>query len=58
MQQEVAHYKQFKAVLEQIVEVNEAICGARPVSALAGTPPEAEPKRASSRSSRWTSPPR
>ena len=59
VQQEVAHYRQFKAVLEQIVEVNEAICDARPVSALAGTPPEAEPKkRGSSRSSRRTSPPR
>ena len=58
VQQEVAHYKQFKAVLEQIVEVNEAICDARQVSALAWTPPRAEPKRASSRSSRWTSPPR
>ena len=45
VQQEVARYKQFKAVVDQIVEVNEAICDARPVSALAGTPPEAESKK-------------
>ncbi|MHB1639639.1 MAG: DUF6788 family protein [Candidatus Dormibacteria bacterium] len=57
VQQEVAHYKQFKTVIDQIVEVNEQICDARPVSALAGTPPEAESKkRGSSRSSRRTSP--
>ena len=59
VQQEVAHYKQFKAVIDQIVEVNEQICDARPVSALAGTAPEAESKkRGSSHGSRRTSPPR
>lgn len=59
VQQEVARYKEFKAVLEQIVEVNEQICEARPVSALAGTlPQERSKKKGSSRSSRRSSPPR
>ncbi|MHB1527324.1 MAG: DUF6788 family protein [Candidatus Dormibacteria bacterium] len=59
VQQEVAHYKQFKAVLDQIVEVNEQICEARPVSALAGTlPQEGSKKRGSSQSSKRSSPPR
>jgi len=45
VQQEVAHYKQFKAVVDQIVEVNEKICEARPVSALAGTLPQEGSKK-------------
>lgn len=32
---EVARYKRFKAIVGEIVEVNEAICAARPVSPLA-----------------------
>ena len=61
VQQEVAHYKQFKAVIDQIVEVNEQICETRPVAALAADQPPAETegkKKGSSRSSRRTSPPR
>ena len=61
VQQEVAHYKQFKAVIDQIVEVNEQICEARPIAPLASDQPPAEAegkKRGSSRSSRRTSPSR
>ncbi|MHB8188749.1 MAG: DUF6788 family protein [Dermatophilaceae bacterium] len=38
---EVANYKRFKQIVVQIVEVNEAICEARPISAFAddGQPP-------------------
>jgi hypothetical protein len=36
---ELANYKQFAAVSGQIVEVNEAICEARPVTSAAGGPP-------------------
>jgi Family of unknown function (DUF6788) len=36
---ELANYKQFAALSEQIVEVNEAICEARPVMPDAGEPP-------------------
>lgn len=32
---EVANYKRFKAVVEELIEVNEAICRARPASPLA-----------------------
>jgi hypothetical protein len=35
---ELANYKQFAALSEQIVEVNEAICEARPVTPPAGDP--------------------
>ncbi len=37
---ELANYKQFAALNEQIVEVNEAICEARPVAGPAGEPRE------------------
>ena len=36
---ELAAYKEFTALSEQIVEVNEAICEARPVTPSAGQPP-------------------
>jgi len=58
---EVGSYKRFKAVVGQIVEVNEAICEARLVSPLAdaevaiGAEPE---KRGSSRTSGRSSPAR
>jgi len=59
---EVANYKTFVSQVEQIVEVNEAICEARPVSPLggdheddAGTDPE---KGGSSRRSRRASLPK
>jgi Family of unknown function (DUF6788) len=42
VRREIANYKQFMAVTEQIVEVSEAICEARPVSPAAadgGAPP-------------------
>lgn len=58
---EVANYRRFVAISEQIVEVNERICEARPVAALAADQPPAEAegkKKGSSRSSRRTSPPR
>jgi hypothetical protein len=40
VRQEVANYKEFVAVSEQIVEVSEAICKARPVAGSAPQPPE------------------
>ena len=36
---EVANYKRFKAIVGEIVEVNEAICEARPASPLAEAGP-------------------
>jgi hypothetical protein len=59
VRRELATYQEFVAVSEQIVEVSEAICEARPVSPLAdgGSPPEAE-KGGSTASSRRSSPPR
>jgi hypothetical protein len=51
---EVASYRRFKAIVGELVEVNEAICDARAVSPLAdqrAAPPEAE-KGGSSASSR------
>lgn len=37
---ELANYREFAALSGQIVEVNEAICEARPVVPSAGEPPE------------------
>ena len=58
---EVANYKLFKQIVGEIVEVSEAICGARPVVPLAddGQPPTqpAGEKGGSSPSSRRSSPP-
>ena len=57
---EVANYREFLVVSEQIVEVSEAICEARPVAAAAGEPPE-EPsgeRGGSPRRSRRRRPPR
>ncbi len=61
VQREVANYKRFRGLVEEIVEVNEQICEARPIAPLAADQPPAEAegkKRGSSRSSRRTSPPR
>jgi Family of unknown function (DUF6788) len=57
---ELANYQRFAELSEQIVEVNEAICEARPPGASAPAPP-AEPdgeKGGSTRRSRRSSPPR
>ena len=40
---EVANYREFTALTEQIVEVSEAICEARPAAAAASQPPEEPP---------------
>jgi Family of unknown function (DUF6788) len=57
---ELANYKQFAALSEQIVEVNEAICEARPVTSAAGEPPAgpAGERGGSGPRSRRRSPPR
>ncbi len=58
---EVANYKRFQSTVAEIVEVNEAICDARPVLPAAGEPPEAvrgAEKGGSARTSRRRSPPR
>jgi hypothetical protein len=60
VRREVANYKEFLAVSEQIVEVSEAICEVRPAAAAAGEPPE-EPsgeRGGSARHSRRRPPPR
>jgi hypothetical protein len=63
VRQELAGYQQFAALTGQIVEVNEAICEARPAAApAAGDPPgQQEPdgeKGGSGRGSRRRRPPR
>jgi hypothetical protein len=57
---ELANYKEFTALAEQIVEVNEAICEARPVTSAAPVSPAgpAGEKGGSARRSRRRSPPR
>jgi hypothetical protein len=58
VRREVARYQEFTALTEQIVEVNEAICEARPVAEPAGTGPpgQGEEKGGSSPSSGPSSP--
>ena len=63
IRRELAGYQQFAALTEQIVEVNEAICEARPAAAAAaGDPPgQQEPdgeKGGSGHGSRRRRPPR
>ena len=56
---ELANYGRFKAIVGEIVEINEAICEARPVSPLAEDAPQTKAgaeKRGSSRTSRRRSP--
>jgi hypothetical protein len=57
---ELANYRQFAVLSEQIVEVSEAICEARPVTPAAGEPPAAPAgeRGGSARRSRRRSPPR
>lgn len=60
---EVANYQRFKQIVGQIVEVSEAICEARPISAIADaegqTPTEPVGERGgSSARSRRSSPPK
>jgi hypothetical protein len=58
---ELENYQQFAALAEQIAEVSEAICDARPVPAQAGAAPDPEGQKKGSagrspRSSRRTPP--
>jgi hypothetical protein len=58
---EIANYKQFMAQVDEIVEVNEAICETKPVSPMADEAPLSvggAEKRGSTRSSKRNSPPR
>jgi hypothetical protein len=56
---ELENYQQFAALAEEIAEVSEAICEARPVPARAGQAPEPEgQKRGSAASLRPSSQPR
>lgn len=57
---EVDGHRRFVALIQEIVEVNEAICEARPVTPLAGEPPAGAgaEKRGSSRTSGRSSPAR
>ena len=54
---EVAEHQRFAALVEEVTEVSEAICAARPVAGQAAPPPADGEKGGSRRSSR-TSPPR
>ena len=61
VREELANNKDFVAISEQIAEVNEVICEARPISSLAEDAPPAGPgveKRGSTPSSRRPSLPR
>jgi hypothetical protein len=63
VRREVANYKEFVAVTEQIVQVNEAICEARPVwppgaAGDDGAPPPGGEKGGSARASRRRRPQR
>jgi hypothetical protein len=61
VRRELAGYQRFTALSEQIVEVNEAICEARPAEPAAGQGPPAgtgAEKGGSARRSRRSSPPR
>ena len=64
VRRELENYRQFVAVTEQIVQVNEAICEARPAlspavgDGEAGAPPEGGEKRGSARRSRRRRPQR
>jgi hypothetical protein len=57
---EVANYKRFRGLVQEIVEVNERICAARPVSLPAADQPPGEGgnERGSPSRSKRTSPPR
>jgi hypothetical protein len=60
---ELENYQRFAALAEEIAEVSEAICEARPVPAAAGQAPEPEGQKRGSaarspRSSRRRQPPR
>ena len=58
-EREVAEYERFRALVEQVTEVNEAICEARPLVRPAGGPPPPEGERGGSvRRSRRRPPPR
>jgi hypothetical protein len=58
VRREVARHAEFTAAVEQIAEVSEKICEARPIAGTDAPPvPEGE-KRGSSRRSRRRSPPR
>ncbi|HUL28206.1 MAG TPA: DUF6788 family protein [Streptosporangiaceae bacterium] len=56
---ELANYQEFTALSEQIVEVNQAICEARPLGSSAGEPSgQAGERGGSARRSRRRPPPR
>jgi hypothetical protein len=56
-QREVAEHQRFAALVEEVTEVSEAICAARPVAGQPAPPPAEGEKGGSRRSSR-RSPPR
>ena len=58
-QREVANYKRFRGLVQEMVEVNEKICEAKPAASLTADQPSAEGKKeGSSSSSKRSSPPR
>ena len=58
VRREIARYAEFTAAVEQIVEVNERICEARPAARHAGAPGAGGRKGGSSPRSRKPGPPR
>jgi hypothetical protein len=57
VQAEVAEHQRFASLVEEVTQVSEAICAARPVAGPAASPPP-EGERGGSRRSSRTSPPR
>ena len=57
VRREVANYKEFLAVSEQIVEVSEAICEVGLSAAAAGEPRESQPGKGGSARRSWRRPP-
>jgi hypothetical protein len=58
VRREVARHAEFTAAVEQIAEVNEKICEARPIAGTDAPPVREGEKKGSSRRSRRRSPPR
>ena len=55
-QREVAEHQRFAALVEEVTQVSEAICAARPAAGQAGPPPAEGEKGGSPRSSRRSPP--
>jgi hypothetical protein len=57
-EREVAEHQRFAALVEEVTQVSEAICAARPVTAGTASPPAGGERGGSRRGSRRSPPPR